>query len=223
MRRRREPAPSLPEHARSWLPAILEALQPVGVRNLEGPRNMIAACLQADPDVEREEILIGIETEIPSALKLEKRGVIRSSTGGLVMGAVPKGVAAGTYKTIRAERDRHRAEAEAIAELERSWDDFQPVAGALAVETWKSILRWIKEQFLLQEFLETWLEPTKGVDLRGDTLYVRVPSPEFLNICDRFSGEIALAIEKRNLPIKSVRFLTTPAELSNAGNGPVKK
>jgi len=109
-RRRREPGSSLPEHARSWPPAFLEVLQPVGVRNLEGPTDMTAACLQADPDVKFEEILIGLEVEIPPALKLEQRGKIKSSTGGLVMGAVPKGVAAGTYKKIRAERERLRAE-----------------------------------------------------------------------------------------------------------------
>jgi hypothetical protein len=200
-----------PEPDASWVPRILQALQPVEVTDDLAAIQLIAECKKRNPTVGCDEIAYWIVFEIAKALRPKSR---IASPSGYVLRMVPRDVAGGTYEKIRAEKERLRAEAEAEAELERSWDEFQPVA--LAVEIWGSILSWLKSYPLPPQSFETWLKPTRGVDLRGDTLYVKVPSPEFLHIGDRFSRQIATAIEKRNLPVGRVQPVLRPDQITNA-------
>jgi hypothetical protein len=200
----------LPERAASWPLMLQQAMQPVGVTDLEGPTNMAVKCLEANPDVDRAEILDDIKLHSRTALKRKSR-IINPS--GYVLDAVPKSVAART-----AQREKHRAESEAIKEQERPWDEFLPPAGDQARTIWESILSWIKGNCLLGQRFGDFLEQTRGVDLRGDTLYVKVPSEKHLDIHKQFVHEIAVAIEKGHpsVPVGRVQPVLHPDEITKA-------
>ncbi len=54
---------------------------------------------------------------------------------------------------------------------------------------------------------DTWLLPTRVLGLHGTVLYVRVPTPEFKHINEKFQREIAESIQALGLPISEVRLI----------------
>jgi len=54
---------------------------------------------------------------------------------------------------------------------------------------------------------DTWLLPTRVLGLHGTVLYVRVPTPEFKHINEKFQREIAESIQALSLPISEVRLI----------------
>lgn len=54
---------------------------------------------------------------------------------------------------------------------------------------------------------DTWLLPTRVLGLHGTVLYVRVPTPEFKHINEKFQREIAESIQALSLPISEVRLV----------------
>jgi chromosomal replication initiator protein len=80
---------------------------------------------------------------------------------------------------------------------------------------------------VIRQSFETWLKPTRYSHVANRTLYVRVPSPEFQHLGDRYSDLIQEAIEQQGLELDDVCFVTTeedpsvPPQRRDGGFGPV--
>jgi chromosomal replication initiator protein len=97
---------------------------------------------------------------------------------------------------------------------------------ATALNPWLQILAALEMKVIRQSF-ETWLKPTRYSHVANRTLYVRVPSPEFQHLGDRYSDLIQEAIEQQGLELDDVCFVTTeedpsvPPQRRDGGFGPV--
>src|SRR3984957_3842035 len=78
---------------------------------------------------------------------------------------------------------------------------------ATVLNPWLQILAALEKKVIRQSF-ETWLKPTRYSHAAGRTLYVRVPSPEFQHIGDKYSDLIQEAIESQALDFDGVSFVT---------------
>ncbi len=86
--------------------------------------------------------------------------------------------------------------------------DAQPQPGAsLMHKAWASILGALEVKVNRQSF-HTWLRPTRFSHSNGRVLYVRIPSASFQHIGDRYADLIHEAIDKEQLPVDEVRFVT---------------
>src|ERR1700684_1570368 len=91
---------------------------------------------------------------------------------------------------------------------------------------WLQILPALKKKVSRQSF-ETWLNPTRYSHAAGRTLYVRVPSPEFQHIGDKYGDLIQEAIDQQALEFDDVSFVTAeddpsiPPQRRDGGFGPV--
>src|SRR6201998_4091190 len=68
------------------------------------------------------------------------------------------------------------------------------------------ILAALEKKVIRQSF-ETWLKPTRYSHAAGRTLYVRVPSPEFQHIGDKYGDLIQEAIDLQSLEFDDVSFV----------------
>lgn len=91
---------------------------------------------------------------------------------------------------------------------------FVPVP-AVVLNQWVRILGALEKKVKRQSF-ETWFKPTRFSHVEGRTLYVRVPSPEFEMIGDRYSDHIHEAMDNLGLEIDEVVFQAPPAEPTSA-------
>jgi chromosomal replication initiator protein len=95
-----------------------------------------------------------------------------------------------------------------------------------APNPWLQILAALEMKVIRQSF-ETWLKPTRFSHAAGRTLYVRVPSPEFQHIGDKYGDLIHEAIDLQNLDFDDVSFVTAeedpsiPPQRKDGGFGPV--
>src|SRR5215469_8987639 len=101
---------------------------------------------------------------------------------------------------------------------------FVPTATAV-LNYWVRILAALEKKINRQSF-ETWLKPTRFSHLEGKKLFVRVPSPDFQHIGDRYADLIQEAIENLGLEIESVTFTApevdrTPKVREDGGFAPV--
>src|SRR5215469_4790090 len=78
---------------------------------------------------------------------------------------------------------------------------------ASALNPWLQILAALEKKVIRQSF-ETWLKPTRYSHAAGRTLYVRVPSPEFRHIGDKYGDLIQEAIDAQSLDFDDVCFVT---------------
>lgn len=78
---------------------------------------------------------------------------------------------------------------------------------AAALNPWLQILAALEKKVIRQSF-ETWLKPTRYSHAAGRTLYVRVPSPEFQHIGDKYGDLIQEAIDLYSLEYDDVSFVT---------------
>jgi chromosomal replication initiator protein len=91
---------------------------------------------------------------------------------------------------------------------------------------WLQILSSLEKKVIRQSF-ETWLKPTRFSHIAGRTLYVRVPSPEFQHIGDKYADLIQEAIDLQGLDLDDVSFVTTeedpsiPPQRRDGGFAPV--
>ena len=76
---------------------------------------------------------------------------------------------------------------------------------ASALNPWLQILAALEKKVIRQSF-ETWLKPTRYSHAAGRTLYVRVPSPEFQHIGDKYGDLIQEAIDLQSLEFDDVSF-----------------
>ena len=97
---------------------------------------------------------------------------------------------------------------------------------ATVLNPWIQILAALEKKVIRQSF-ETWLKPTRYSHTTGRTLYVRVPSPEFQHIGDKYGDLIQEAIDLQSLEFDDVSFVTAeedpsiPPQRRDGGFGPV--
>ncbi len=95
-----------------------------------------------------------------------------------------------------------------------------------ALNPWLQILAALEKKVIRQSF-ETWLKPTRFSHATGRTLYVRVPSPEFQHIGDKYGDLIQEAIDLQSLEFDDVSFVTAeedpsiPPQRKDGGFAPV--
>jgi chromosomal replication initiator protein len=91
---------------------------------------------------------------------------------------------------------------------------------------WLQILGALEKKLARNSF-ETWLKPTRYSHSAGRTLYVRVPSPEFQHIGDKYGDVIQEAIDVNSLEFDNVCFVTVeddpsiPPQRRDGGFGPL--
>ena len=91
---------------------------------------------------------------------------------------------------------------------------------------WLQILAALEMKVIRQSF-ETWFKPTRYSHVASRTLYVRVPSPEFQHLGDKYGDLIQEAIEQQGLELDDVCFVTAeedpsiPPQRRDGGFGPV--
>ena len=78
---------------------------------------------------------------------------------------------------------------------------------ATALNPWLQILSALEKKVIRQSF-ETWLKPTRFSHAAGRMLYVRVPSPEFQHIGEKYGDLIQEAIDLNALEFDDVSFVT---------------
>ena len=100
------------------------------------------------------------------------------------------------------------------------------ISPAAALNPWLQILAALEKKVIRQSF-ETWLKPTRYSHAAGRTLYVRVPSPEFQHIGDKYGDLIQEAIDLQSLEFDDVSFVTAeedpsiPPQRKDGGFAPV--
>jgi chromosomal replication initiator protein len=100
------------------------------------------------------------------------------------------------------------------------------ISPATALNPWLQILSALEMKVIRQSF-ETWLKPTRYSHVVNRTLYVRVPSPQFQNLGDRYGDLIQEAIEQQGMELDEVCFVTAeedpsiPPQRRDGGFGPV--
>jgi len=82
-----------------------------------------------------------------------------------------------------------------------------------ALNPWLQILSALEKKVIRQSF-ETWLKPTRFSHSAGRKLYVRVPSPEFQHIGDKYGDLIQEAIDLQSLEFDDVCFVTADEDPS---------
>ena len=96
---------------------------------------------------------------------------------------------------------------------------------ATALNPWLQILAALEKKVNRSSF-ETWLKPTKYSHAAGRTLYVRVPSPEFQHVGEKYGDLIQEAIDLQSLEFDDVSFVTAeddpsiPPTRKDGGFGP---
>src|SRR5450631_3193904 len=85
---------------------------------------------------------------------------------------------------------------------------FAPTATAI-LNPWVRILGALEKKVNRQSF-DTWLKPTRYSHVIGRMLFVRIPTPEFQHIGDRYADLIQEAMEAMRLEFDDVTFI--PAE-----------
>jgi chromosomal replication initiator protein len=82
-----------------------------------------------------------------------------------------------------------------------------------AVNPWIRILSALEKKVIRQSF-DTWFKPTRFSHVNGRTLYVRVPTPEFQHIGDKYADLIQEAVDANALELDDVVFVTAEEDPS---------
>src|ERR1700749_3846617 len=72
---------------------------------------------------------------------------------------------------------------------------------------WVRILGALEKKINRQSF-DTWLKPTRFSHAKDRLLYVRIPTPEFQHVGERYADLIQEAIDAWQLEFDDVKFLT---------------
>jgi chromosomal replication initiator protein len=81
------------------------------------------------------------------------------------------------------------------------------VTPSVALNPWVQILAALEKKVNRQSY-DTWLKPTRFSYTRDRILFVRIPTPEFRNVGDRYGDLIQEAIENLQLDFDDVNFIT---------------
>ena len=100
------------------------------------------------------------------------------------------------------------------------------ISPAAALNPWLQILAALEMKVIRPSF-DTWLKPSRYSHVVNRTLYVRVPSPQYQNLGERYGDLIQEAIEQQGLELDDVCFVTAeedpsiPPQRKDGGFGPV--
>ena len=94
-----------------------------------------------------------------------------------------------------------------ISSPEKSYADSLPEL-APDNDVWATLLDRLAQQTTRLSF-DTWFKPARSLGVNGSVLYVRVPTPEFKHINEKFGREIGEAIKALGLPLSEVRFVVS--------------
>jgi chromosomal replication initiator protein len=86
-------------------------------------------------------------------------------------------------------------------------------ATTATLNPWIQILAALEKKVVRNSF-ETWLKPTRYSHIVGRVLYVRVPTPEFQHIGDKYGDLIQEAIDLNGLEFDDVCFVTVEEDPS---------
>src|SRR3954467_3412131 len=89
-----------------------------------------------------------------------------------------------------------------------------------AVDPWIQILGALEKKINRHSY-DTWLKPTRYSHMKGNIMYVRVPTQEFANIGDRYGDLIQEAIDNLGFDFQEVEFVTVTEE-SPASKTPIR-
>ncbi len=78
---------------------------------------------------------------------------------------------------------------------------------AAAVNPWLQILSALEKKITRHSY-DTWLKPTRYSHAQGRVIYVRVPTPDFRHISDKYGDLIQEAIDNLGLEFQDVEFVT---------------
>ncbi|HET7345911.1 MAG TPA: DnaA/Hda family protein, partial [Acidobacteriaceae bacterium] len=81
------------------------------------------------------------------------------------------------------------------------------VTPSVALNPWVQILAALEKKINRQSY-DTWLKPTRYSYVRERVLFVRIPTPEFKHVGDRYGDLIQEAIENLQLELDDVSFIT---------------
>ncbi len=81
------------------------------------------------------------------------------------------------------------------------------VTPSVALNPWVQILAALEKKVNRQSY-DTWLKPTRFSYTRDRMIFVRIPTPEFRNVGDRYGDLIQEAIENLQLDFDDVSFIT---------------
>src|SRR5207302_11505842 len=76
-----------------------------------------------------------------------------------------------------------------------------------AINPWVQILDALEKKINRHSY-DTWLKPTRFSHSKDGHLFVRVPTPEFRHIGEKYADLIQEAIEALNLGLDDVEFIT---------------
>ena len=83
---------------------------------------------------------------------------------------------------------------------------FVPTSSTV-IDQWTRILGALEKKVNRHSF-NTWLKPTRMSHVNGRTLFVRIPSTDFQHVGDRYADLISEAIDKLELDVEDVQFVT---------------
>jgi chromosomal replication initiator protein len=81
------------------------------------------------------------------------------------------------------------------------------VTPSVVLNPWVQILAALEKKINRQSY-DTWLKPTRYSYVRERVLFVRIPTPEFRHVGDRYGDLIQEAIENLELELDDVNFIT---------------
>src|SRR5246127_3406657 len=77
----------------------------------------------------------------------------------------------------------------------------------LPANPWIRILDALEKKVNRHSY-DTWLKPTRYSHANGNVIYVRVPSPDFTHISEKYADLIQEALDNLGLEYEDVKFVT---------------
>src|SRR5437763_14345138 len=94
-----------------------------------------------------------------------------------------------------------------------------PTSPAAQVDAWMRILGGLDRKINLHSY-ETWLKPTRFSHAVGKVMFVRVPTPEFRHIGDKYGDLIFEAVDNLGLEFEDFQFVTVDEDPSVVAQRP---
>ena len=88
-----------------------------------------------------------------------------------------------------------------------SYTSTSPAPAVSTPNPWAQILSALEKKINRHSY-DTWLKPTRFSHTSGNTLVIRVPTPEFRHIGEKYADLISEAIDKFSLGFEDVQFVT---------------
>jgi hypothetical protein len=161
---------------------------------------LVRDCQAKAPDCTGEEIAFFLRQK--AQVPRQKNPV------GFLLASVPLCFMGEAFRAWRAAERKARAHAAAAAPANRSQlnlpEDLDADAGRIA---WRSILDELQPPHINPHSYDIWLRPTHGLGVSRGTLYVRVPTAEFVHIGERYGELIQGAISSSRIQLRDVQFV----------------